>query len=158
MCVVFFLWVVRTLFKMRCVPLILVDLLGTHKKIISCLEKILERLEVRKFTFCQKRPWRAGSLNPSKSMSKVNFSTISVFCGAFFFSTGRTDLIQSALCSPDPGEPPRYSQKNYIMFRKNFRATWSQKVHFWHVFWRVEGSGSSGTLLTKSELSDFKSL
>ena len=30
---VFFLWVVRTLFKMRCVLLILVHLLDTHKKL-----------------------------------------------------------------------------------------------------------------------------
>ena len=56
------------------------DLLGTQKKIISCLENNLERLEVKKFT-------------------------------------------------------------QLTCFLKGF-----------------EGSGSSGTLLTKSELSDFKSL
>ena len=33
------------------------------------------------------------------------------FVGRFFFSMGRTDFIQSALSSPDPGGSPRYSQK-----------------------------------------------
>ena len=45
-----------------------------------------------------------------KRLMKCTFSHYLSFLWGVF-STGRTDLIQSVLCSPDPGGPPRYSQK-----------------------------------------------
>ena len=131
-----FLSIVWLWFKVRCVPLILVDLLGTHKKIISCLEKILERLEVRKFTFCQKRPWRARSLNPSKNMSNVNILTSS---RSKIFS--KHDIIFSEYPEGPPGSGEHsalWIKSARPVEKKRPTKNWNNaKMYTWLSFWHA---------------------
>ncbi len=80
-----------------------------HSMFVGPIEKNLDGLEAETTRFCQVWRQKAQSRILENTCLKAKNQLVSVFRGAFFCSC-RTDLIQSALCSPDPDAPPKYPQ------------------------------------------------